>query len=283
MYAFWVILTASLVAVACSLLGCFLVLRRMAMVADAISHSILPGIIIAFLFTGTYHTGSMLLGAGVVGFLTTLGIEFLHKRLHLQTDAAIGVTFTTLFSVGVILISAFAEQVDLDQECVLYGEIAYVPLELYAVWGSPAIPMAVWTMGGVLLLIILFIVLFFKELQLTSFDHSFAKTVGMSTQLWHYCLMGLVAVTTVAAFESVGAILVVALMIVPAAIAHLFSPTLKVMLWLASVVGIVMAVLGYYLAVLIDGSMAGAMATVGGVMFAVAAFWVNIKKKHKLS
>src|SRR5690554_6833283 len=128
---FWIILTGVLVALNCGLLGCFLILRKMAMIGDAISHAVLPGIVLAFLFTGSRDSVTMLIGAGSLGVLTTFLIEFFHKRGKLQTDASIGVTFTFLFAVGVILISVFAGKVDLDQDCVLYGEIAYVPLDLW--------------------------------------------------------------------------------------------------------------------------------------------------------
>src|SRR3990170_8563959 len=127
----YIILTAALVSTSCALLGCFLVLRKMAMVGDAISHAVLPGIVLAFLISGSRDSITMLVGAGLIGIVTTFLIEFLHKKAKLQTDASIGVTFTWLFAVGVVLISLFAGQVDLDQDCVLYGEIAYVPLDLW--------------------------------------------------------------------------------------------------------------------------------------------------------
>ena len=131
MIAFWIILTGALVAVSCGLLGCFLILRRMSMVGDAISHAVLPGIVISFLLSGSRETIPMLLGAGMTGLLATLIIEYFHRKAKLQTDASIGVTFTFLFAIGMVLISVFAGQVDLDQDCVLYGEIAYVPIDLW--------------------------------------------------------------------------------------------------------------------------------------------------------
>ncbi|MCH2085272.1 MAG: metal ABC transporter permease, partial [Saprospiraceae bacterium] len=129
MDALYIILTASLFAISCSLLGSFLILRKMAMVGDAISHAVLPGIVIAFLLTGSRDSFDMIIGAALLGVFTTFLIEFFHKRARLQTDAAIGVTFTWLFALGIILVSLYAGQVDVDQECVLYGEIAYVPLD----------------------------------------------------------------------------------------------------------------------------------------------------------
>lgn len=268
MNAFYIILTACLVSVSCALLGCYLVLRKMAMVGDAISHAVLPGIVIAFLISGSRDSITMLAGAGLIGILTTFLIEFFHKKAKLQTDASIGVTFTWLFAIGVVLISLFAGKVDLDQDCVLYGEIAYVPLDLI-ITGNGLIlgPKAFYVMGSVLLVILVFIILGYKELYLTTFDPAYASAIGISTTLWHYLLMGAVSATTVASFESVGAILVVALLIAPAAAAYLITDNFKMMLILACALGILSSVTGYYLAVWLDGSIAGAIATMTGIFF----------------
>ena len=264
----YIILTASLVATTCALLGCFLILRKMAMVGDAISHAVLPGIVIAFLLSGSRDSVTMLLGAGVIGIFTTFLIEFFHKKAKLQTDASIGVTFTWLFAVGVVLISLFAGKVDLDQDCVLYGEIAYVPLDVIITGDGVNIgPKALYVMSLVLIVIVLFIVVCYKELFLTTFDPAFANALGISTALWHYLLMGGVSITTVASFESVGAILVVALLIAPAATAYLITDNFKMMLIISSIVGIISSITGYYLAVWLDSSIAGAIATMTGVLF----------------
>lgn len=267
----YIILTAALVASSCALLGCFLILRQMAMVGDAISHAVLPGIVIAFLLSGSRDSVTMLVGAGMIGLLTTFLIEFFHKKARLQTDASIGVTFTWLFAIGVVLISLFAGKVDLDQDCVLYGEIAYVPLDVIITQGGTVLgPKAIYVSGFILLIILMFVATGYKELFLTTFDPAFARAIGISTTLWHYALMGAVSVTTVASFESVGAILVVALLIAPAATAYLLTDNLKWMLALACLAGILSALGGYYLAVWLDGSIAGAIATVTGLLFAIA-------------
>lgn len=271
MNAFWIILTGSLVAACCSLLGCYLILRRMAMVGDAISHAVLPGIVIAFLFTGSRESIPMLIGAGLLGVLTTFLIEFFHRYARVQSDAAIGVTFTWLFAIGIILISVFAGQVDLDQDCVLYGEIAYVPLDLWITEGGLSMgPRTVWTIGAVAILILLFIIFGYKELFLTAFDPAYAAAIGVSTTLWYYMLMTAVSLTTVASFESVGAILVVALLVAPPATAYLLTDNFKTMLVLSVLLGILASFAGYYLAVWIDGSIAGAIATVTGIEFMLA-------------
>ncbi|MHC2991227.1 iron ABC transporter [Pontibacter sp. HJ8] len=271
MNAFWIILTGSLVATCCSLLGCYLILRRMAMVGDAISHAVLPGIVIAFLVTGSRDSVPMLIGAGLLGVLTTFLIEFFHRYARVQADAAIGVTFTWLFAIGIILISVFAGQVDLDQDCVLYGEIAYVPLDLWITDGGLSFgPRTVWTLGFVTILVMLFIVIGYKELFLTTFDPAFATAIGLSTSLWYYLLMTAVSLTTVASFESVGAILVVAFLVAPPATAYLLTDNFKTMLLLSVGLGILAATAGYFLAVWMDGSIAGAIATVTGIEFLLA-------------
>ena len=279
MDAIWIILTGSLVAICCSLLGTFLILRKMSMVGDAISHSVLPGIVIAFLIAGSMQSVWMLVGAGLIGVLTTFLIEFFHQKGKLQTDASIGVTFTWLFALGVILVTYYAGNAHIDQDCILYGEIAYVPIDqVYSAAGNPIAPKAVITLGVVLLLILSFIYLFYKELLITTFDASYAKAIGLSTAKWHYLLMGLVSLTTVASFESVGAILVVAFLITPAASAYLLTHDLKAMLLLGVTFGILSSVGGYFLSYWLDGSIAGAMVTVSGLIFAVCYLVVRLKK-----
>lgn len=271
MDAFYIILTASLFSISCGLLGCFLILRKMAMVGDAISHAVLPGIVIAFLLTGSRDSFEMIIGAALFGILTTFLIEFFHKRARLQTDAAIGVTFTSLFALGIILISVYAGQVDLDQECVLYGEIAYVPIDLWITQGGTVLgPRALYIAIFMLLINLLFIRTGYKQLYLTTFDPEFAASIGISVSLWHYLLMGAVSMTTVAAFDSVGAILVVALLVAPAATAYLLTDRFRNMLFLTALISVVISTLGYFLAVALDGSIAGAIVAVAGVLFGLA-------------
>lgn len=271
MEAFWIILTGSLVAISCGLLGCFLILRQMVMVGDAISHAVLPGIVIAFLLSGSRETLPMLMGAAALGVVTTLLIELFYRKARLQSDASIGITFTWLFAIGIILISVFAGQVDLDQDCVLYGEIAYVPLDLWITGGGANMgPRTVWILSGALLLVLGFVTAGYKGLQVTTFDPSFAAAAGISTAFWHYSLMSAVSITTVLSFESVGAILVVAFLVVPPATAYLLTDRLSHMLALTVLLGIASAVGGYYLAAAIDGSIAGAMSVVAGGVFGLA-------------
>jgi manganese/zinc/iron transport system permease protein len=269
--AFWIILTGSIAAAACAMVGCFLVLRRMAMLADAISHAVLPGIAIAFFLSNSRAPLPMLLGAGALGLLTAILTELLHRGGRLQQDASIGVTFTWMFAVGVILISLFAGQVDLDQECVLYGEIAYVPWDLWTTAAGQSLgPRAVWILGFALVFNAAWIALAWKELKICAFDPELAASLGIPVAVFHYLLMGATSITTVTAFESVGAILVVAMIVGPPAAAYLLTDRLGHMLGIAVGLGVASAVLGYGLARALDCSIAGAMAVVIGILFALA-------------
>jgi manganese/zinc/iron transport system permease protein len=266
---FWILLTAALVACSCSLLGCFLILRRMAMIGDAISHSVLPGIVIAFLLSGTRDSLFMMLGASVLGLVTVWLIQ-MFQQSGVQSDASIGVVFTALFSIGVLLVSMYTRQVDLDLDCVLYGEIIRVPWDVITVNGVDIGPKAVWGLGIVLTISSLLIGLFYKQFKLCSFDPALAAAVGIPVAFFHYLLMGLVSVTTVASFESVGAILVVGMLVVPAATAYLLTERLSVMIFLSMGVGVISSTLGYYVSVVLDASIAGCMISVAGVLFVLA-------------
>jgi len=270
MDSLYIILTGSLVAASCGLLGCYLVLRKMALIGDAISHAVLPGIVIAYLISGSRDSVTMILGAGLIGLLTTFLIEFLHRKARLQEDASIGVIFTTLFALGVILISYYADNIDLDQDCVLYGEIALVPLDTWVLPSGLDIgPRAMWIGLIVFMVIIGFVLIGYKELFLTTFDSSYALSIGISVTLWHYLLMGMVSFTTVASFEAVGAILVVSFLVAPAATAYLLTDNFIKMLFISVVVGVIAAIGGYYLAVAMDASIAGGMSTVVGLEFLI--------------
>lgn len=274
MDAFWIILTGSLTAGTCGLLGCFLVLRRLSLIGDAISHAVLPGIFAAYWLAAGRTSSYMLLGAALFGLLCTYLIEWLHKKARVQEDAATGIVFTLLFAIGVILISRYAGQIDLDQDCVLYGEIAYVPLDRWiTAAGTDLGPRAVWIGGVTMAAVIIFISTGYRGLFITTFDPSYALTIGISTVTWHYLLMGAVSLATVVSFDSVGAILVVAFLVGPAATAYLLTDRLPIMLLLSVVVGVLSAILGYYLATLFNGSISGAMSIVLGILFALTLFF----------
>lgn len=282
MDAFWIILTGTLVVASSSVLGCFLVLRKMTMIGDAISHAVLPGIVLAYLFSGERHSLLMIIGAAGIGLLTTFLIEFFSKKANVQEDASIGIIFTFFFALGVILISYFAENVDLDQDCVLYGEIAYISLDPLLIGDQEYGPKAVWLLSAVFLMVMAVIIPGYRSLSLTTFDPNYAQAIGISVTFWHYALMSLVSLTTVASFESVGAILVVAFLTVPAATAYLLTEKLKNMILLSILFGILASITGYYLADLSNGSIAGAMATASGLIFGLVFIGKRIYN-HRVS
>ena len=260
-------------AVSCTLLGNFMVLRGLSMMGDAISHAVLPGLAIAFLVTGSRDSWIMFVGAAIVGVLTAVFTQSIHNLGKVEESASMGVVFTTLFAIGLILIVRAADSVDLDPGCVLYGAIELVPLDTNDIFGLQ-IPRAVISLSIVLLINALYIVLLFKELKISSFDPSLATTVGINAQVMHYSLMTLVAVTTVACFETVGSILVIAMIIVPAASAHLLTDRLHTMLLVSTLIAISSAVLGHLGAITIPGiwgfadtSTAGMMAVATGSIF----------------
>ena len=269
----WIILIGSLVAAACSLVGCFLVLRRQAMMGDAISHGILPGIVLAFLFTGTRNIVPMLLGAGALGLITAYITDTLTQRGRLQSDAAMGVTFTWLFALGIILVTRYAGSVDLDVDCVLHGELIFAPFRRLTIAGIDLGPQSFWSVGCVALIDLCFVVAGYKQLKVCSFDPGLAASLGINVTLWHYLLMSFTSLTTVACFESVGAVLVVAMLIVPANTAYLLTNRLSVMLGLSVAVGAVASALGYGLAYALDSSVAGSITTIGGILFVAAALF----------
>ncbi|MFC3884941.1 metal ABC transporter permease [Bacillus songklensis] len=268
----WIMLIGALVACSCSLVGCFLVLRKMSMIGDAISHSVLPGIVIAFLVSGSRDSLFMMMGAAVIGLITVFLIQMFHQS-GVQSDASIGVVFTALFAVGVVLVSLYTRQVDLDLDCVLYGEIAYAPWNTISIGGMSIGPKAVWGVGATFLLNLIVISLFYKQFKICSFDPAMAAAVGIPVMLFHYLLMALVSFTTVASFESVGAILVVGMLIVPAATAYLLTEKLSVMIGISMFIGIISSAIGYYMAYVYDASIAGCMITVAGILFLIALFF----------
>lgn len=269
----WSVLMGFLVATACGLIGNYLILRRMALVGDAISHSVLPGLAIAFLFAKSRGSMPMFLGALGAGIVTTILIELIHKKSRVKQDAAIGITFSSLFAIGVILISLYASKVDLDQECVLYGEIGNVWIDTpVSIAGWTLGPAAVVRMAFVTVLTGLLIVLFYKELLVSSFDAGLAFSLGINATVVHYSLMCMLSVVVVSAFESVGAILVVAMLILPGATASLLSQRLGIVLALTVLHAALSAVLGLHLAMWLNCSIAAAMVVMGAVLFGLA--WI---------
>lgn len=260
-------LIAAVVAIACAIPGVFLVLRKMALISDAISHSILPGIVIGFFITEDLNSPLLILLAAVTGVITVVLVEAIQKTGLVKEDTAIGLVFPALFSIGVILIAKNANDVHLDVDAVLLGELAFAPFDRLLLGGIDMGPKSLWVMGTILTITIGMLLAFFKELKVSTFDAGLSAALGFSPVVLHYGLMTISSITVVGAFEAVGAVLVVALMIAPAATAYLLTSDLKKMLVLSVVFGVFSAIAGYWMAHFLDASIAGSMTTVLGLVF----------------
>ena len=267
--AFWIILIGAMTNTACALLGCYLVLRRMSMLGDALSHAVLPGLVVAFVLTGSLGIYTMFIGALAAGILTAVLVHWLHRGGGVPEDASMGVVFTALFALGVVLIKRYASAVDLDIDCVFSGVLDMVDLNTVRIGGFD-VPRALVSIGPVLALNVLVILLFWKELLLSSFDSGLATAMGFKAGFFHYLLMVLVAMTTVASFEQVGSILVVAMLIAPGATAHLLTDKLGRMMGIAAGLAVASAVLGHFAAVYLNVNTAGMMAVVVGLFYLAA-------------
>ena len=268
----WILVMGFLVNAACGLVGNFLILRRMALVGDAISHSLLPGIAIVFIISNSRSTGLMVAGALAAGLLSVWIIEFIHKKTRVKQDAALGVTFTTLFAIGVILISLFADHVDLDLECVLYGEIGWIGFaDTWKILGIE-VPIPVVQMGGTLIGVLLLLIVLYKELLVTSFDTGLATSLGIPASWIHYGLMMVLSLVIVFSFESVGAILVIAMLIMPGATGALLSDRLPHILMLSLLFAGFYSLAGLHLAEWLNCSQAGAMVVSGFGLFCLV--WI---------
>lgn len=260
-------LIASLVAIACAIPGTFLVLRKMAMISDAISHSILPGIVVGFFITQNLNSPLLILLAALTGVLTVVMVEKIQQTKLVKEDTAIGLVFPALFSVGVILIAKFANDVHLDIDAVLLGELAFTPFDRINYNGIDLGPRSLWVIGTILTVTLTLLFTFFKEIKISTFDAGLASSLGFSPAIIHYGLMSVASVTSVGAFDAVGAILVVALMIAPAAAAYLLTTNLIKMIALACFIGVFSAISGYWVANILDASIAGSIATMLGLVF----------------
>jgi len=258
---------AILVCCAAVLPGVFLVLRGVSLMSDAISHAVLLGIAIMFFLVQRLDSPLLLLGAGITGLLTVWCTESIIKTGCLKKDAAIGIVFPLFFSVGVILISLFARNVHLDADMVLLGEIAFAAFNRFIFFGHDLGPCALWTMGTIFLLNLTFVWLFYKELKLITFDTEYAIVLGYSPTLLYYGLMSITSITAVSAFDIVGSIVLVALMITPPVTAYLLTNKLFNMIVLSVGIAIASALSGYACSWWADVSIAGSIATAAGVIF----------------
>jgi manganese/zinc/iron transport system permease protein len=241
-------------------------MRKMAMLSDAISHTVLLGIVVAYFISQTLTGVWMIVGAICAGLLTTFLVQILHQ-LRVKSDAAIGITFTTMFALAILLISLFADRIHLDLDHVLYGELAFAPLDSVALGSIGVIPRAVLILSVLLSVITLIYFLLRKEIKAVSFDITHAMAIGIPTVAIHYLLMTLISVTTVVSFDFVGSILVVAMLVIPPASAYLIVRSFRSMLMVACLLAILSAIGGYAFAIWFDTSIAASMAVFAGIIF----------------
>ncbi len=253
-------------AAACSILGVFLVLKDLSMLMDAISHSVILGVAIAALATRDVNSPLLIIGAGLFGLLTVISIEGLIKSGLIRSDSSVGIIFPLFFSLGIILISKFGRNMHLDVDCILMGQILFASYDKMIFMGMN-ISKSLIKMSVMFTVNLAFVVIFFKELKLNTFDEEYATLNGFSAAILSYSLMGLVSITAVTAFDVVGAILVIAFMIAPAASAYLITKKLSHTIFMSVLIGVLEATLAYYISLWLNLSMAGVTATIMGIVF----------------
>lgn len=254
-YVFRALIASSIVGITCGVLGCFVILRKMALIGDALSHAILPGVVVGFMFFG-HNPLAIFIGAVFAGLLTSVVITWIQRNSITKDDASIGIVFTAMFALGIIGISWLTkkEGVHLDMKDFLFGNVLGVSNT------------DLWLTGMIGLYVLISIILFFKYFFITTFDPLIALTMGISVAIIHYFLMFLLSLTIVASLQSVGVILVVAMLIIPSSTAYLLTNKLKYMLIISSSVGLVSATLGFIIAVVLE-------ITPGPTMTLLAAFF----------
>lgn len=262
------VLTASLVSVVCAVLGCFLYLRRLSLLSDALAHVALPGVAAAYLITGESETWSLLLGATLSGLVTVGLVEVIEKGSRTRGDAAIGIVFTALFALGVIMVSTLASDAHIDLDCVLYGDVLGVADH------------SIITLAILNVFVIAGVVAFYRPLQLSTFDPALAASFGVPVALIQGATLATLSVTTVAAFEAVGAVLVIAAIITPAATAHLLTRHLHTMILIAIAHGLTSALMGMYISIWINCSTSGAMVVTGFALYG-AAFGAQLWRRPR--
>lgn len=248
------IIVSSLVGVVCALLSCFLVLKRWSLMGDAVSHSVLPGVVLAYALGLPYSIGAFVFGLGGV-----LGIGFIKQRVRLKDDAAIGIVYTTLFALGLVLVSKIPSNIDLMH--ILFGYVLGIS------------DTDAWQVGGIALFVTVVLLILRRSLLLYIFDPSHARAIRLNTSFYHYLLLVLLAFTVVASVQTVGIILVVAMLITPGAIAHLWTDRFDQMLGIAVLSSVIACIAGAYASYYFDVSTGGAMVLVLGILFLLTFFF----------
>ena len=253
--------TSVLAALVLGVLGCFVVLRRMALIGDALSHAVLPGVVIALLLTGSTGVPGLLLGALSAGLLTAVLVNLVSRYSRTKEDSAIGIVFTALFALGIILISSLPRGTHFDLKCFLFGD----PLAVG--------PDDFWMMASIGAAVLVIVGLLYHPLKLVSFDPVVAAAMGLPVAILHYLLMGMLSATVVAGLKATGVVLVVAMLITPASAAYQLSNRLASMLFLSGLFGAVSAAAGMSLAFVTNAPTGPAMVVVATVLFGLAMFF----------
>lgn len=283
MFEFWIIFCACLVALNSALLGSFLMLKKMSMIGDALSHSVLPGIVIAFLITGEHSSLTGLLIAAFLGLIAVFVMNSLSKQGGFQRDSAIGITYTLLFSIGIILISSYAKNADIDVECVLFGDIGNIPFnDSILIFGIETPKQVLWLFIFSIVNTCI-ILLGIKGFSITTFDPLLASTIGISVFFWDYLLLGLASINTVFSFDAVGAIMVISMLVIPAGFAHLFTKQIKPFLLYASIFSISCAIIGFYCSVLLNVNIVATISVLMAVVFFSCIFTIKRIKRPGVS
>ena len=276
----WMIVLAITVALPASLLGVFLVLRRMVMVADAISHAVLPGIVVAYLISKELSGWQFVAGSIVAAIFTSSGIRWLQRKFHTQEDAAIGTVFTSFFALGVILIALYTgKNTDIDQECVLYGDlettVLYHTIHNRVDFG----PQAFYTMLPLTILIVSVVTIFLPQWRAVLFDNGFANSIGTKEKRWIWLLLLLVSVHSVLCFESVGVVMVVGLLVLPSSTAIVLVKKLSAALWISALTSVISCTIGVLLAIQFNYSVAPLIVTVNAIILAIVVAFKSILRR----
>lgn len=262
--------TSVMVGIICGVIGCFIILRGMALMGDAISHAVLPGVAISYMLGINFFFGAVL-----TGVLTAIGIGYVSQNSRIKNDSAIGIVFTAFFSIGIILITFLKSSSDLYH--ILFGNVL-------AVRSSD-----MWITLGIGIFILLAVIVFYKELLISSFDPVISSVYGLPNRMIHYFLMTLLTLVTVASLQTVGIILVVAMLITPAATAYLLTDRLWIMIYLSAFFGGVSAVVGLGLSFTYNLSSGASIVLVATILFGSAfifspkqgILWRSLKSKRK--
>ncbi|MBB3662228.1 manganese/zinc/iron transport system permease protein [Prauserella sediminis] len=264
-----IIVIAGLLSTSCAVLGGFLVLRGQALLPDAVSHAVLPGIVLIFLLTGERASLWTVVGATAFGVLCVLGSDWLRRSGVVESDAALALVFPALFSLGILGISRFASGAHIDLDSAIYGDLTFAPLRTISLFGAD-VPRSLVITGIATVAVVALVVALWRPLQAASFDPAFAELAGLRGRLTGQVLLVAVAGLAVVAFDSVGAILVITFFVVPASTARLLTARLGSMLVVAAGCGWIASVAGHGVAVSLDTSIPGTIGLTSGALFVLA-------------